>query len=379
MNLPAGIRVIMTTDTVGGVWIFATTLARELGAAGFQVLLVTLGPKSTFAQRSTILGCRGVSLIETGLKLEWQDPAGSDFGEARSVLGSVAGRFAPDLVHLNGFREATLDWGVPTIVVAHSCVNSWASACGETESFAGDEWSVYTSSVRAGLLKADEWVAPTAAFRDQLVRQYQLSARGQVIWNGADGNSRPSAPKLPFILSAGRVWDKAKNLRLLASVSADVDWPVRIAGPSGLAGPEIPATAGACEFLGEISHESLRREMMAASIFASPALYEPFGLSVLEAANAGCALVLSDIPTFRELWEGAAIFVDPRDREALTECLRSLCGDEVQRARLQRLAAERARRYPLRQTANAYRSLYTSLLGSHFERSPGIESGEMLA
>ena len=51
--------------------------------------------------------------------------------------------------------------------------------------------------------------------------------------------------------------------------------------------------------------------MARTAVFVSPALYEPFGLAVLEAAQAGCALVLSDIPTFRELWDGVALFVAP--------------------------------------------------------------------
>jgi hypothetical protein len=38
---------------------------------------------------------------------------------------------------------------------------------------------------------------------------------------------------------------------------------------------------------------------------------EPFGLAVLEAAQAGCPLVLSDLPGFRELWDGAALFRRP--------------------------------------------------------------------
>jgi hypothetical protein len=42
--------------------------------------------------------------------------------------------------------------------------------------------------------------------------------------------------------------------------------------------------------------------------------------------------------------------------------LRSLCRDEVQRAHLQRAAANRARRYALQNTARRYRELYQSLL-----------------
>jgi hypothetical protein len=79
-----------------------------------------------------ISGYPGLSLMETDLQLEWQDPAGANVSHARAVLGEIAHRFAPDIVHLNGFREATFQWEVPTLVVAHSCVNSWAAACGET-------------------------------------------------------------------------------------------------------------------------------------------------------------------------------------------------------------------------------------------------------
>jgi hypothetical protein len=186
MIFAPGTRIMMTTDTVGGVWVFSANLARALGAANFRVLVVTLGPKPTATQRAMISECPGLSLMETDLALEWQDPAGSDLGHARAVLAEIADGFAPHLVHLNGFREATFDWKVPTVVVAHSCVNSWAAACGETEPFSGDEWKIYSAAVGAGLRNADAWVAPTAMFRDQLMEQYALRAKGHVIWNGQE-------------------------------------------------------------------------------------------------------------------------------------------------------------------------------------------------
>lgn len=363
MSAPPGIRLLMTADVVGGVWIFAVGLARALGGAGFKVLLVTLGPRPSAAQRAMVAECPGVSLLETDLALEWQDPAGTDLQRARATFRTLARRFAPDLVHLNGFREASFDWQVPRMLVAHSCVNSWASACGETNALANEDWTIYTSNVRTGLQSAQAWVAPTAAFRDQLVKQYELPASGRVIWNGIDNAGHRSGPKLPLILGAGRVWDKAKNLPALASASAGLDWPIRIAGPSAIDGRGTLIT-NRCELLGEMPHEALLREVSAASIFVSPAFYEPFGLSVLEAASAGCALVLSDIPTFRELWQDAAIFVEPGDTAALTACLRKLCSDALSRTRLQRAAAERARRYALRNTVQAYKALYAALLNA---------------
>jgi Glycosyltransferase Family 4 len=215
MSSPPGTRLLMTTDTIGGVWIFAVTIARALGAAGFEVLLVTLGPRPTGAQRGMLSGCRGVLLAETDLQLEWQDPGGSDLNHAKAVFSAIEDQFAPDLVHLNSFREASFDWQVPTVVVAHSCVNSWAAACGQAEAFTGEEWKFYSSNVRAGLRKADVWVAPTSAFRDELAQRYELAATGCAIWNGVESARAITEPKLPFILSAGRVWDKAKNFSVL--------------------------------------------------------------------------------------------------------------------------------------------------------------------
>src|SRR3546814_15067984 len=61
-----------------------------------------------------------------------------------------------------------------------------------------------------------------------------------------------------------------------------------------------------------------------AGIFVSPSLYEPFGLAVLEAAMSGCALLLSDIPTFRELWDGAAVFTPAGDSDALADRLQAM-------------------------------------------------------
>jgi glycosyltransferase involved in cell wall biosynthesis len=379
VKVAPAIRLMMTADAVGGVWVFAANLARALGAAGHQVVLVTLGPRPTEAQRDAVADYPGVFLVETDLQLEWQDPAGSDLSRARAVLGDIAGRLAPDLIHLNGFREAMFDWKVPTIVTAHSCVNSWASACGECESFTGNEWRVYSANVEAGLHNTDAWVAPTRAFRAVLARRYEPPTEGYAVWNGVDGAGCSPLRKTPVILGAGRVWDRAKNLSALSSVASETDWPIRIAGPRGLGGGEPRAATDRCEFLGEISHDELLREMEAASVFVSPALYEPFGLSVLEAARTGCALLLADIATFRELWDGAAVFFDPRDAEALRRGLRSLCGDEVQRTAFQRAGMARARRYPLHRTVSRYRTIYESVLATQPLPAGSTQGAEMSA
>jgi hypothetical protein len=54
--------------------------------------------------------------------------------------------------------------------------------------------------------------------------------------------------------------------------------------------------------LGPLEASELAGWMHRAAIYALPARYEPFGLSALEAAQAGCALVLGDLSSLREVW-----------------------------------------------------------------------------
>lgn len=356
----ANTRVLMTADTVGGVWTYATNLASSLATLGTEVHLVSMGPRPRPDQRE-MLSDSAVRLIESDLALEWQDPDAADIVHARDFFASLEKRIRPDIIHLNSFREATLDWHVPLVVVAHSCVNSWGMACNDSGWLSESRWQRYSTLVEAGLSRADAWVAPTQAFSDIISELYHPRARGMVIHNGLEPSSERPRPKKPFILAAGRMWDAAKNLAVLAAAGQDLDWPTFAAGTAGSAGH----LGRGIELLGELSHAELRLHLQHAAVFVSPARYEPFGLSVLEAAIAGCALVLSDIPTFRELWSGAAAFVPPDDVDRLRTVLSELCANSRNRERLQRAAFERARRYSTRQMTDAYARLYRSLIPYH--------------
>jgi glycosyltransferase involved in cell wall biosynthesis len=114
--------------------------------------------------------------------------------------------------------------------------------------------------------------------------------------------------------------------------------------------------------LGELEPSELAEWRQQAAVFAAPALYEPFGLAILEAAVDRCALVLGDIPSLRELWDGAARFVDPHDHASLHFTLKELIGDPGQREQLGRRAQRRAQRYVAGAMSARYHELYASLL-----------------
>ncbi|MCA6125197.1 glycosyltransferase family 4 protein [Bradyrhizobium sp. WSM 1704] len=353
MTRTSRLTVMMTTDAVGGVWSFSCTLATALVSMGADVHLVTMGPPPSAEQRGMLRDFR-IQLIETDLALEWQDPGGTDVPNARRVLAGLESRIRPDVIHLNSFREASFGWMAPVIVVAHSCVNSWARACNDTAWLNDPAWQHYTRATREGLNAANNWVSPSREFQHAIHDLHHPSAPGVVIWNGTLPVSLPTS-KRAFLLAAGRLWDRAKNLSAIAELARGLEWPVLMAGPTSEHVPPGPV------WLGSLDHDALQVRMRQAAIFVSMALYEPFGLAVLEAASAGCALVLSDIPTFRELWDDAALFVDPADKRELNRTIRGLCADYDRRVQLQHAAQERSRRYSLTQMASAYHDLYATL------------------
>jgi glycosyltransferase involved in cell wall biosynthesis len=231
--------------------------------------------------------------------------------------------------------------------------------------------------VRAGLDRADAWVAPTHAFRQCIERIYRPRTPGRVIANGVDFPAPPAVAKEPFILASGRIWDGGKNLAALMEIALRLPWPVCIAG-AGM--PDNAAAAPNIHWLGEIDHATLQGWMRRAAIYTAPAHYEPFGLAILEAARAGCALVLSDIATLRELWDGAALHVPGGEPELLRSALTTLCADDLTRGDLQRAAANRAPAYSLDRTADAYTELYGRLLARADERrKPAVAGSELAA
>jgi len=284
----------------------------------------------------------------------------------------------PDLVHLCSYAHGALPFRAPKVLVAHSCVLSWLRAVNGAE--AAGSWDRYRQEMAAGLSVADAIVAPTQAMLTELERDHALPpGSATVIHNGTATPPQPSPeppsselhrilapgePKLDavreggsFVLGSGRFWDAAKNLAALDAAAEGLPWPVVVAGDLG--DGEAPRNA---KSTGVLDREALGELRRRASIYAAPAVYEPFGLGILEAARDRCALVLGDIPSLRELWEDAATFVDPRDPDALREVLACLIDAPQLREDLAERARQRAGEYPIEHTAAAYRRLYQRLI-----------------
>jgi glycogen(starch) synthase len=347
-------RVLIGTDCVGGVWTYSLELSRALAERGVDVSLATMGGRLSAAQRREAYRAPLRSLDTSEYALEWMPDPWRDVDASGDWLLERAAQHAVDVVHLSTYAHAALDWPVPTVLVGHSCVWSWWRAVHGTDP--PPEWNRYRERVRDGLAAADAVVAPTEAMAAELRRHYGVEEVA-VIPNGVSAPSAGSLRREPFVLAAGRLWDPAKNLATLDAVAGDLQWPVLAAGALG-----DGQWARAVRPLGELSRAELRWLAERAAIFTAPARYEPFGLAAVEAARAGCALVLGDIPSLREVWGEAALYVDPDDRRALRRTLRRLIAEPDMRRALAVAARRRSRRYRPPVMAEAYRGVYASLV-----------------
>jgi glycosyltransferase involved in cell wall biosynthesis len=343
-------KVLISTDTVGGVLTYTADLAAALEAAGDEVVVATMGPRLRRQQRSRL----PARVHESGFRLEWMEDPWDEVAAAGEWLLALEEEEEPDVVHLCSYAHGALPFRAPKVLVAHSCVLSWWRAVHRTEAPA--EWNRYREETSAGLGAAEAIVAPTEAMLRELERDHDLPPTATVIHNGTPP-SPVSAEKRELVLGSGRFWDPAKNLQALDTAAEGLAWPVVVAGDLG---PESEIQHA--ESTGLLDPETLGELRRSASIYAAPAVYEPFGLGILEAAGDGCTLVLGDIPSLRELWSDVAVFVDPDDAYSLHQVLSALIADEPLRADLAERARGRAAAYSNQSTALAYRRLYAGLV-----------------
>lgn len=351
-------KVLMTADAVGGVWTYSLELAGALQQAGCEVLIATMGAPPSPAQRSAARA-GGLAVVESRFALEWMADPWADLERAGAWLLELEARFQPDLVHVNQFAPAALPWRAPTLVVGHSCVLSWWKAVHGT--LAPPHWDRYRQVVSAGLHGADMVVAPSAAMLSALDEHYGVGDRALVIHNGRDPRRFRRRTKCDMVLTAGRLWDEAKNAAAVARVAPMLPWTVLVAGEQRRPEGNSVSLEGV-RLLGQLSEPALADWYGKAAIYALPARYEPFGLTALEAALSGCALVLGNIPSLREVWGDSALYVDPDDEDRLHDTLARLIAERALREQMADRARRRALRFTARRMAACYRAAYQSLL-----------------
>jgi glycosyltransferase involved in cell wall biosynthesis len=284
------------------------------------------------------------------------------FEPGAEVIAREAALFVPEIFHANQFCYGAVDLPVPKIITAHSDVLSWARAC-RTAPLRETPWlQRYVAMVQKGLVCADAVIAPTAWMLGALAGSFDLPSRKTVIANGTSVAPRFDSPRPRRAVTAGRLWDEAKGLRLLEQIDSPI--PIIVAGDDQMEGARVRLPADKYVPLGQLSREQMIALLESSAVYLCLSIYEPFGLAALEAARCGCAVVARDIPPLREVWEDAALFFD--SGEALSEILNQLYRDPEFLLQARHQSHARAQHFTADSMTEQYLVLYKALLA----RSP---------
>lgn len=253
-------------------------------------------------------------------------------------------------------------------------------------------WRALTwASVSACMRRAAVVTAVSDATRSRLLSFMGSSAsRVKVIPNGVDAaywsaRSSPHSlqmarmkcgigPNDDFVLALGSHTPHKNFPRLidafLGVAEADPASHLVIAGNNKAAGAREVALAVAksparsrIRVIGPVSSEELRALVQASRVFASPSLYEGFGIPVLEAMAAGTPVVASSIAAHREVSGNAAVLVDPLDVVAWSNALARVWFDDHDRQQRVKDGLRWVKRYDWAAIAEEYRRLFVSAAG----------------
>jgi glycogen synthase len=363
------VHVLITADTVGGVWIYVRELVTGLARRGVRVTLVSFGEIPHPGQTQWMDDLPGLDFRPTAFALEWMHDVQADMVASQSFLQSLIDEVKPDLLHFNQYYYGAIESDLPRIVVAHSDVISWWLAVHGHEPPATKWLDWYRKMIGRSLAHASRVVAPSRTALDSLLRNYSSPALTSVIYNGRTPHLfNPHITKEDCVVSVGRIWDSGKQVTLLCQQNPPIDAYIVGSDRHPDASLRAEASLGTAalpnlHFKGEQTEAQLRQLYGRAAMYAATSRYEPFGLAPVEAALSRCALVANDIPSFHELWGDAALYFDTNNARSLVTAIERLRSNPDLRQQLGNRAYQRALlRFTASRMVADYMALYEALV-----------------
>lgn len=160
-----------------------------------------------------------------------------------------------------------------------------------------------------------------------------------------------------YIIYIGTVQPRKNLVRLIEAVSKIGKLNLIIVGKSKGEGKEgwmyeetlrAPSDFGVEErvkFLGFIPTEDLAYLLSGAEAFIQPALWEGFGIPVVEAMACGKAVLVSNVSSFPEIVGGAGVTFDPYSVDQIEQAIRTLISDKKLRQKYSKVALVQSKKF----------------------------------
>ncbi len=355
-------RILMTTRPDETSWDHCLDLASAFGRCGIEVALATLGDSPSRERLDESLRLPNLKVFPSRFSEAWGSCPWEELERAGDWLLQIERLVEPDLVHLHHPIYGATLFRAPKLVSGDTCpLCDWRAV-----HLADDDlrWRQYRDAVARGVSGAEMLVTPTTATLLDLTSHLGPPRMARVIPDGRSPRVVTPGAKEEIVLSRLRPDDPTVDVAGLDDLAGSLPWRVVVAvdGETESGQSAAPAPGGALRWLGPVRREQRLSWLRRASIFALPSRLAPSGLPVIEAALAGCALVLGDVPSLRETWEGAALFVDPDSPDDLRRGLELLIGEPKGLHGLARRARGRALALTPERRAAAFLEAYSDLL-----------------
>jgi glycosyltransferase involved in cell wall biosynthesis len=173
-----------------------------------------------------------------------------------------------------------------------------------------------------------------------------------------------------YFLFPGHTWKHKNHVAAIEALAVARDRhgitvPLVCTGGAREAQPEIDAAVarhglhGMVRFLGYLPRGTLPVLYRHATSLVFTSVFEGFGMPVLEAMASGCPVVCSGTTSLPEIGGSAAVYVDPRDPDAIGRALYDVATDAELRQRLRADGLTQAARFSWRRhTLDTLRVLY---------------------
>jgi glycosyltransferase involved in cell wall biosynthesis len=343
------------TDRGNGIVNAAVDLAMEQARQGLEVIVVSAG-----GGYRSVLESNGVAHLTLD---QSRNPA--QIVRATRELYGILSRFEPEVVHAHMRTGLLLAW-----------------ICRRLQRFAlvGHVHNVHDrESILMGL--ADRVIGVSESVATTMIARGVPRQKVRVVLNRTLGSSRvPALEKIepvrlehPSIVAVGGMNHRKGIEELIAAFERiALEFPnahLYLVGD----GPERAqferqASAAACSerIHFEGYREAPQTYMKSADVFVLASRRESFGLVLIEAREAGCAIVATDVDGVAEALDGgrAGKLVPARNEKALAEAIILMLADEGERERWRRLAREGVARFHVRHMATETNAVYEEVLAS---------------
>jgi glycosyltransferase involved in cell wall biosynthesis len=232
--------------------------------------------------------------------------------------------------------------------------------------------------------KCDRLIVVSESIRDEILSFYP-DLPVSVVYNGVDPSSFQAISSsdlcsvrrrynLPddFILSVGHFEQRKNYITLVTALARLRDkgraiYLVIVGNDNG----DLAAVQGhiyslgltaSVQVLNGLSNLEVSCLYKLSRLFVFPSYYEGFGIPILEAMAAGCPMVLSEIPVFKELTQGRGVYFQHNSPESIGTAIDDILSSTSKREQLKQYGDTRVQDFTFEKASMALEEVYKALV-----------------